>query len=97
MSSKLIKEETKKEKKTSLFKVIMTKVFLFLLFLFIGLIFSFCLINKVYATENTGRLTITFEDNEYKDIILEKEITSNKIINDFVKGEDFLKVMNKYN
>ena len=32
-----------------------------------------------------------------KDIILEKEITSNKIINDFVKGEDFLKIMNKYN
>ena len=42
-----------------------------ILFLFISLIFSFCLINNVLGL-GKGKLTITLEDNEYKEIILEK-------------------------
>lgn len=42
-----------------------------ILFLFISLISSFCLINNILGLEK-GKLTITLEDNEYKETILEK-------------------------
>lgn len=43
-----------------------------ILFLFVSLISCFCLINNAFGLEGVGRLTITLEDNEYKEIILEK-------------------------